>query len=107
TLALMSDLSADLQPGATAVIVAPADTVGALDPASPTGRLRADLIKNATKAIIRLPGGLVPFRPGYEVALWVLNAYYGEELKGLALCADVSDRPLTESIVDALAADLP
>ncbi|MFA1551958.1 hypothetical protein [Actinomadura chokoriensis] len=106
TLDLMSELSADLRTGATAVVVAPADTIGALNPHSQAGRLRADLLKNATKAIIRLPGGLVPFRPGYEAAVWVLNAYYGTDLPGLILSADVSDQPLTEAIVDALATDI-
>lgn len=106
TFALMSDLSADLRQGATAIIVASADTTAALDPSSPAGRLRSDLIKDATKAIIRLPGGLVPFRPGYEVALWVLNSYYGDDLKGNLLVADISDQPLTDGIVDALAIDI-
>lgn len=106
TFELMSDLSADLRQGATAIIVAPADTTAALDPTSRAGQLRSHLIKDATKAIIRLPGGLVPARPGYEVALWVLNSYYGDELKGNLLVADISDQLLTEGVVDALAIDI-
>lgn len=106
TFELMSELSADLRQGATAIIVAPADTTAALDPISQAGKLRSHLIKDATKAIIRLPGGLIPARPGYEVALWVLNSYYGNDLKGNLLVADISDQPLTEGIVDALATDI-
>ena len=43
------------------------------------------------EAVIRLPGGLVPFRPGYETALWVLTQARGSRWRGRVLLADVSD----------------
>ena len=49
------------------------------------------------EAIIRLPGGLVPFRPGYETALWVLTQARDSRWRGRVLLADVSDRELTHA----------
>jgi hypothetical protein len=106
-LDVINELSLNLAPRATAVIVAPADTVGALDPADDGGVLRSKLITSgAVQAIIRLPGGMVRYRPGYEVALWVLNADYSSSLRGRVLLADVSDRDLTPAVVDALTTDV-
>lgn len=111
-LSAVYDISLILPAGATAIVVAPADTVGALDPASEPGELRSDLIKaGAVKAIIRLPGGLVPYRPGYEVALWVLitdhdSRLHDAQVRGRVLLADVSDRRPTEGVIDALATDV-
>ncbi len=74
---------------------------------SPAGTLRAELLTSGSvKAIIRLPGGLVPYRPGYEVALWVLNIDYRTPLRGRVLLADVSDRELTPTVIDALTTDV-
>jgi hypothetical protein len=106
-LGLVNDLSLQLARGATAVIVAPADTVSTLDPTGDAGVLRAELIASgAVKAIIRLPGGLLRYRPGYEVALWVLDTDYSSSLQGRVLLADVSDRNLSPAVIDALATDV-
>lgn len=103
----VNDISVQLAPDATAVVVAPADTITALDPAGTAGALRAGLLASgAVRAIIRLPGGLVPYRPGYEVALWVLGTDHGSSLRGRVLLADVSDRALTPEVIDALATDV-
>jgi hypothetical protein len=48
----------------------------------------------------------VPYRPGYEVALWVLNIDYETPLRGRVLLADVSDRELTPAMIDALTTDV-
>lgn len=107
TLEALNDLSLQLAAGTTAVVVAPADAIAGLDPASPAGTLRAELLASGSvKAIIRLPGGLVPYRPGYEVALWVLSIDYHTPLRGWVLLADVSDRELTPTVIDALTTDV-
>jgi hypothetical protein len=58
------------------------------------------------ESIIKLPGGLVPFRPGYETALWVLNSARESPWRGRVLLADVSDRELTDDVADVLADDV-
>jgi hypothetical protein len=52
-----------------------------------SGLLAGDMVE----AIIRLPGGLIPFRPGYETALWVLIQARVSRWRGRVLLADVSD----------------
>ena len=58
------------------------------------------------EAIVRLPGGLVPFRPGYQTALWVLTRTRESRWPGRVLLADVSDRDLTDDVVSAVAEDV-
>ncbi|MFA1538063.1 hypothetical protein [Actinomadura monticuli] len=107
SLNALNDLLLPLPHGATAIVVAPADTTAALDPTSDAGILRGELLRSGSvKAVIRLPGGLIPYRPGYEVALWVLTADYAVGERGKVLLADVSDRALTPGLVDALVTDV-
>ncbi|MFC0039634.1 SAM-dependent DNA methyltransferase [Actinomadura rayongensis] len=107
SLNALNDLLLPLPHGATAIVVAPADTTAALDPTSDAGVLRGELLASGSvKAVIRLPGGLIPYRPGYEVALWVLTADYAVGERGKVLLADVSDRTLTPGLVDALVTDV-
>jgi hypothetical protein len=91
-----------------AVVLGPAAVLaGDLPPFSAAARARADLIKgDMVEAIIRLPGGLMPFRPGYETALWVMTQARGSQWRGRVLLADVSDRPLSGEIVRDLAEDV-
>jgi hypothetical protein len=111
SLQLLDDIAVQLHPGATAVVVAPADTTGTLTPHGAAAHHRAELIsgKNGAsgvvQAVIRLPGGLVPYRPGYEVAVWVLGTDHHSR-RGEILLADVSDRSLTSAVVDALVTDV-
>ena len=58
------------------------------------------------EAIIRLPGGLMPFRPGYEMALWVLTQARDSRWHGRVLLADVSDRTLTHEVISDLVEDV-
>ncbi|WP_395106628.1 hypothetical protein [Actinomadura sp. SCN-SB] len=107
SLNALNDVLLPLPHGATAIVVAPADTTTALDPTSDAGVLRGQLLASGSvKAVIRLPGGLVPYRPGYELALWVLTADYAVGERGKVLLADVSDRALTSGLVDALITDV-
>ena len=94
--------------GRFAVVLGPAAALADdLPPFSAAARARADLLKgDMVEAIIRLPGGLVPFRPGYETALWVLTQARHSRWRGRVLLADVSDRPLTADVVRDLAEDV-
>lgn len=104
----LDDLALRLAPGRTAVILGPAAVLaGDLRPYSPAERARAALLSSGmVEAIIRLPGGLVPFRPGYDVALWVMTSAYESPYRGWVLLADVSDRELTSDVIAALAEDV-
>jgi hypothetical protein len=105
---VIDDVSLRLRPGCTAVILGPADVLtGELAPYSVAERARASLLKDGmVESVIKLPGGLVPFRPGYETALWVLNSARQSPWRGRVLLADVSDRELTDEVAEALARDV-
>ena len=104
----LDDIALRLAPGCTAVVLGPAAVLaGELRPYSPTERTRAKLLSSGmVEAVIRLPGGLVPFRPGYDVAIWVLTSAYESPYRGWVLLADVSDRDLTSEVVTALVEDV-
>lgn len=104
----LDDISLQLAPGCTAVVIGPADVLaGQLRPYSQAERTRAKVLSSGmVESIVRLPGGLVPFRPGYEVALWVLTSAYDSPWRGWVLLADVSDRGLTDEVIEALVEDV-
>jgi hypothetical protein len=104
----LDDIALRLAPGCTAVVLGPASALADdLRPYSPAERARAKLLASGmVEAIIRLPGGLVPFRPGYDVALWVLTSAYDSPYRGWVLLADVSDRALTSDVITALVEDV-
>lgn len=107
-LDIVDDVSLRLAPGCSAVLLGPADILaGELKPYSEAERRRVAFLKDGmVESVIRLPGGLVPFRPGYETALWVLTSARESPWSGRVLLADVSDRELTADVVDALAEDV-
>jgi hypothetical protein len=104
----MDDVAVRMTTGRFAVVLGPAAVLADdLPPFSAAARARADLLKaDMVEAIIRLPGGLVPFRPGYETTLWVLTQARHSRWRGRVLLADVSDRPLTADVVHDLAEDV-
>jgi hypothetical protein len=97
-----------LRPGQTAVVLGPADLlVGALPPYQPAVRTRTALLASGrVEAVINLPGGLTPYRPGYQTAVWVLRREDPSPWQGRVLLADVSDQPLTSPVVEALVWDV-
>jgi len=107
-LSRVDDISVRLAPGRTAVVLGPAHVLVAALPAySPAERDRTRLIKGGmVEAVIQLPGGLLPFRPGYQPALWILSSSFSSPWAGRILLADVSDRPLTDDVVTDLVEDV-
>ncbi|SCG76594.1 hypothetical protein [Micromonospora coxensis] len=97
-----------LAPGQTAVVFGPAELlVGALPPYRPAARSRNELLATGrVEAVVQLPGGVMPFRPGYQSALWVLRHEETPEWQGRVLLADISDRPLTDRVVEDLVVDV-
>jgi hypothetical protein len=104
----VGDVAVRMTPGRFAVVLGPAAALGDdLPPYSAAARARADMLKaDMVEAIVRLPGGLVPFRPGYETALWLLTQARHSRWRGRVLLADVSDRPLSADVVRDLAEDV-
>jgi hypothetical protein len=104
----VGDVAVRMTAGRFAVVLGPAAALADDLPSfSSAARTRADLLKgDMVEAIVRLPGGLMPFRPGYETALWVLTQARHSRWRGRVLLADVSDRPLTADVVRDLAEDI-
>jgi hypothetical protein len=96
-----------LGPGCTALILGPADAlVGAL-PGGDEARLRAALLRSGLlEAVVNLPGGVTPYRPGYRCALWVLTRDPVKAARGYVLLADISSEPLSERVRTRLAQDV-
>lgn len=107
-LTRIGDVAVRLSPGRTAVVLGPANVLATgLTAYSPAERQRAELLKGGMlEAVISLPGGLVPFRPGYQPALWVLTSAFSSPWAGRVLLADVSDRTLTPDVVAGLIEDV-
>ena len=104
----LDDIALRLAPGCTAVVLGPASVLAdGLKPYSPAERARTELISSGVvEAIIRLPGGLVPFRPGYDVAVWVLTPAYQSPYQGRVLLADVSGQDLAADVIADLVEDV-
>jgi hypothetical protein len=104
----VDDVAVRLSPGRYGVVLGPAAVLtGELPPFSAEERARADLLTgDMVEAVIQLPGGLVPFRPGYETALWVLTQARDSRWRGRVLLADVSDRELTHEVISDLVEDV-
>lgn len=96
-----------LAPGRTAVVLGPEDLLtGALPPYHRAFRTRKRLLDDGwVEAMVHLPGGMMPYRPGYETALWVLRQEEESPWRDRVLLADVADRPLA-AVVDDLVVDV-
>jgi len=107
-LGRIRDVSARLRSDATAVILGPADVLAGGLPGTPAAeRARAALLADqGVEAVIRLPDGAAPLRPGDPAALWVLGPARESPGRGRMLLADVSDLELTDDLADELADDV-
>jgi hypothetical protein len=96
-----------LRPGCTALILGPADALvdGLKD--TEASRLRSALFRgNVVESVVALPGGVLPFRPGYRPALWTLTRGPVPETEGRVLLADISSEQLTADVRTRLAEDV-
>jgi hypothetical protein len=111
------DVSADLDAveaisdllgsGRTAVVVGPADAlVGALHDNAAINRRTALLTGGLVEAVVRLPGGVYPSRPGHSAALWVLTRDPVAATRGRLLLADLTSGALDRRTVEAAAEDI-
>jgi hypothetical protein len=96
-----------LRPGCTAVVLGPADALVDELKSTEAAQLRAALLReNLVESVIALPGGVLPFRPGYRPALWTLTRGPVREASGKVLLADISAEPLTPYVSARLAEDV-
>lgn len=96
-----------LGPGRTALVLGPADAL--VDELSDIkeAQLRSALLRSGVvEAVIDLPGGVTPYRPGYRCALWVLTRDPVQAAHGYVLLADVSAEPPNEQVRARLAEDV-
>ncbi|WP_338672559.1 hypothetical protein V1460_05890 [Streptomyces sp. SCSIO 30461] len=96
-----------LRPGCTAIVLGPADALVDALKDTEASRLRSALLRsNVVESVIALPGGVLPFRPGYRPALWTLTRGPVPEAEGKVLLADISSEQLTTDVRMRLAEDV-
>ena len=103
----VDNIALGLTPGRFAVVLGPAAALTEEIPYSIAHDTRVALLANdMVEAVIRLPGGMLPFRPGYETALWVLTEARGTRWQGRVLLADVSGKALDHAVTSVLVEDV-
>jgi hypothetical protein len=96
-----------LAPGRTAVVLGPAAALVDALPGVDEAARRSELLRSGLlEAVIALPGGTLPYRPGYRPALWVLTSGPVQAAEGRVLLADVSAGPLDENVRARLTEDV-
>ncbi|MDX3830971.1 hypothetical protein [Streptomyces europaeiscabiei] len=96
-----------LRPGCTALVLGPADALVDALKDTEAAQLRSALLRsNVVESVIALPGGVLPFRPGYRPALWTLTRDPVPEAEGKVLLADISSEQLTTEVRARLAEDV-
>jgi hypothetical protein len=92
-----------LGPGSTALVLGPADALVDALPGTEESQFRSALLRRTiVESVVSLPGGALPYRPGYRPALWTLTRNPVPATEGKVLLADIS----TEALVPATAARL-
>ena len=106
-LSKINDIADRLGPGCTAVVVGPATSLvdRLRDPDAVTKR--ADLLaRGLVEAVVRLPGGVFPARPGHSAALWLLTRDPVPTTQGRLLLADIGSTILDQRVAEAAAEDV-
>jgi hypothetical protein len=96
-----------LGPGCTALVLGPADALVDALHGVDEAKLRSALLRSGIlEAVVNLPGGVIPYRPGYRCALWVLTRDPVRAARGYVLLADISSESLSERVRTRLAEDV-
>ena len=105
TIESWSDLLPDDR---AAVVLGPADVLsGRLPKHGDADRLRRSFLSTGLlKAVVTLPGGVIPHRPAHRTAVWVLVRTPKADRRGLVLVTDHSARPLDQSTLDSIVDDV-
>ncbi|MGB3772147.1 MAG: hypothetical protein WBA00_13470 [Rhodococcus sp. (in: high G+C Gram-positive bacteria)] len=108
-LTAIDDIVMQMSDDHLAVVLAPASALidRQRDPAA--ARLRSDILRSdRVRAIVRLPEGLMPSRPGTALALWVLGSASGEirPADRWSVVVDVGSRELDDATTNGLVSDV-
>ncbi|WP_405115323.1 SAM-dependent methyltransferase [Micromonospora sp. NBC_01405] len=96
-----------LAPGRTAIVVGPASSLVDKLREGPAVMRRAALVRSGiVEAIVQLPGGVYPARPGYPAALWLLTREPIPTTKGRVLLADLGGTALDQPTIESAAEDI-
>ncbi|MCC5581782.1 N-6 DNA methylase [Microtetraspora sp. AC03309] len=107
TLAEVERVSDLLGPGCTAVVIGPADVLVDQLTGTEEAQLRSALLRSGiVEAIVNLSGGVIPYRPGYRAALWVMTRAPIKAARGYVLLCDISAETLSERVRARLAEDI-
>jgi hypothetical protein len=107
TLGSVQDISDLLGPGRVAVVVGPAAALIDALPNADEAAVRAGLLRSGVvEAVVNLPGGVMPYRPGYRCGLWVLSRDPIPAARGHVLITDVSSQSLDSGVRERLAEDI-
>ncbi|GGR77851.1 hypothetical protein GCM10010169_22690 [Micromonospora fulviviridis] len=106
-LSKISDIADRLGPGCTAVVVgSAASLVDALRDTDAITRRANLLTSGLVEAVVRLPGGVFPARPGHSAALWTLTRDPVTATQGRLLLTDLSEAALDQRVVETAAEDI-
>lgn len=93
--------------GRTALVLGPAAVLLDGLPDAEEAQFRLGLLRTGlVESVVALPGGLLPYRPGYRLALWTLTRDPVQATTGRVLLADVSTESLSETVRARLAEDI-
>jgi hypothetical protein len=106
-LDMISDIADRLSRGRTAVVVGPAASLvdAVRDTEAITRRFRM-LTDGLVEAVVRLPGGIFPARPGHPAALWLVTRDPVPATQGRVLIADLSSAALDQHVAQTAAEDI-
>jgi hypothetical protein len=106
-LSKINDIADRLGPGRTAIVIGPAASlVEALRDTDAIARRAELLTQGLVEAVVRLPGGVFPARPGHPAALWVLTRDPIRATEGRLLLADLASTALDERVAQTVAEDI-
>jgi len=108
-LSAIENITVQMDDSQVGVVIGPASALCDRSSSAVVTTIRDGLLRvGVVHAIVRLSKGLVPSRPRQSLAVWVLGSADHDTAAGdrFTTVADLANHPLTEAVVDDLAADL-
>ncbi|MDR7171785.1 hypothetical protein J2W56_005546 [Nocardia kruczakiae] len=95
-----------LGPASIGLVVGPTDAMVDELTGTEESKLRSALLTSVVDAVVALPAGSLPYRPGYRCSLWMVSRRRVSAAIGRVLLADISAEPLSKRVCEGLAEDL-
>jgi hypothetical protein len=106
-LARVEQVADLLGPGRTGVVLGPAEALVDRLRDGSAATLRAELLASGVvEAVITLPGGALPHRPGYRTAVWVLTRDPVPQARGYVLLSDLGAERMSGGVCARAAEDV-